>query len=192
MRKIGITVLAFVLAACTAFAQYSTQAVAANPAAAVTTAPTAQGFSGESDAVAISYNGAWSAGTLVNESYDFMDFGKTKTNHIYLLGTELIAPTPGFSIYAGGIRYEPDLTKLFSKTNVQPGSFSAYVNASVGSGVPSVGTSHIAFVAGGGVKYEITRSLTWQTLQAGYIRNGAQGGSYLSTGLSFIFGKPAK
>lgn len=158
-------------------------------AAAQTTTvpPQSNGFSASSEAVALHYNGEWSPGTIATESYDFLDFGKTKSNRIYLEGHELIAPTPGLNIYAGGIKFEPDLSNVFKKTNVQAGSFSAFFTGAVGNGVPSTGGSHISFLAGGGVKYNVTSSLSWQSLQAQYGRFGSNQFVVISTGLSFIF-----
>lgn len=157
-------------------------------ASALVTAQTSNGFVAGSDAVAIYYNGQWSVGTDASESYDLIDFGANKTSHFSLEGREIMAPTPGFNIYAGGFKYEPDLSNLFNKTNVQPGSFGLFIRGAVGNGIPSVGQSHIAFTAGGGVKYQITQSLTWQSLQANYFRVGNNGGIAISTGLQFIFG----
>lgn len=163
-------------------------AQAATPAPAAP-AVSANGFAASSDAVAIHYKGGWSAGTHIIESYDFLDFGKDKTNHLYLEGHELLAPTPGFSIYAGGITFQPDLTKLLNKTNVQANSLNAYFTGAAGNGVPTTGGSHISFLAGGGVKYNLTQALTWNTLQAQYGRFGSNGFGVISTGLSFFFGK---
>lgn len=150
--------------------------------------PTSNGFSGASEAVAIHYSGDWSAGTIATESYDFFDFGASKTNHVYVEGKELLAPTPGFNAYLGGIRIEPDLSSLFKKTNVSAGAFSLYLSGSAGNGIPSSGGSHITFLLGGGVKYNLTSSLSWQTLHADYGRFGTQQFAVISTGLSFIFG----
>ena len=151
--------------------------------------PTSNGFAASSDAVAVYYAGGWSAGTHVTESYDFVDFGKAKTNRLYLEGHELLAPTPGFQMYAGGVKFEPDLNALLGKTNVKAGSFGLFMRAAVGNALPASGGSHISILTGGGVKYQITQQLTWQTLQANYFRLGAQNGAAISTGLSFVFGK---
>lgn len=153
------------------------------------TTSTSTGFAAASEAVAVNYGGTWSAGTHVTEDYDFLDFGATKANHLYLEGHELLAPTPGFSIYAGGLKYQPNLAGLLSKTNVPASSFSIFLQAAAGNGVPSSGGSHISFLAGGGVKYQITSSLTWQTLDAQWMRYGSSNGAAISTGLSFLFGK---
>ena len=157
--------------------------------AQTTEAPKPVGFTGSTDAIAFHYNGAWSAGTTITQSFDFLDLGATKSNRIYLEGKELIAPTPGLSLYMGGVAFQPDLTKALSKTNVAPGSFSATFEAAVGNGVPSVGDSHIALMVGGGVKYQISTALTWQSLNAFYGRFGSNSFAGVSTGLAYFFGK---
>jgi hypothetical protein len=163
--------------------------MAAPGAVQAQTTSTSNGFTASSEAVAVRYAGEWSVGTHVTESYDFADFGKSKLNRLYLQGHELLAPTPGLSIYAGGLQFEPDLTALLKKTNVPAGNFGVYFNGAVGNGVPSSGGSHISFMAGGGVKYALTSALTWQSLNAQYFRYGSNNGAAISTGLSFIFGK---
>ncbi|MDR3741610.1 MAG: hypothetical protein P4L40_21535 [Terracidiphilus sp.] len=145
-------------------------------------------FTGSSDAVALHYNGEWTAATLVGQQYDFLDFGAKKTNHLSLIGNELVAPGANFNAYLGGLRYEPDLSGLLAKTNVPAGTFALYLEGSAGNGVPSSGGSHVSFLAGGGVKYRATASLSWNALEAQYVRFGSQQGVILSSGLSFIFG----
>ena len=147
------------------------------------------GFSGASEAVAINYAGSWSAGTHVTETYDFLDFGVAKANHLYLPGHELVAPAPGFNIYAGGFQYEPNLASLLKKTNVPSGNFVVYLQGAAGNGTPSFGKSHMSFIAGGGVQYHLTSALTWQTLDAQWFKYGNTSGAAISTGLSFIFAK---
>lgn len=147
------------------------------------------GFSASSDALAVDYAGSWSAGTLVSESFDLIDLGKTKANRIYVQGNQFLAPTPGYSLYTGGIRFEPNLFSLLAKTNVPVGSLGLFVDGSVGSGTASSGPAHIAWLAGGGVKYALTKSLTWQSLEVQYGAVGAQRLVGISTGLSFIFGR---
>jgi hypothetical protein len=161
----------------------------AQAATTSTTASASNGFAATSEAVAIRYSGEWSVGTHVTESYDFADFGKTKANHLYVQGHELLAPTPGLSIYAGGLQFEPDLTALLKRTNLPASNFGVYFNGAAGNGVPSSGGSHISFLAGGGVKYALTSALTWQSLNVQYFRYGSNNGAAISTGLSFVFGK---
>lgn len=147
------------------------------------------GFSAASSAMAIHYKGEWSAGTLVTESYDFLDFGQTKANHVYVEGFELVAPTVGLNVYGGKLRLEPNLAALMNKTNVTAGSFQAFFDVGAGNGVPSAGGSHIVLTAGGGVRYQVTPSLSWQTLEGHYGRFGSVPFAYISTGLKYVFAK---
>jgi hypothetical protein len=153
------------------------------------TATASNGFTASSDASAIYFNKAWGTGTHVTESYDLIDFGKTKANHVYVEGHELVASTAGFNIYAGGLAYEPNLSGFLNKTNVTSSNLGATFYAALGNGVPSTGGSHVSAIVGGQLKYKATSSLTWNALQASWLRFGPQNGYSISTGLSFIFGK---
>jgi hypothetical protein len=185
LNKVGIVLLMIGLGAmCAPRVNAQTRATSTTTA----TASASNGFSGASTAVAIYYAGGWSAGTHVTESYDFVDFGKTKSNHLYVEGHELLAPTPGLNIYAGGLKYEPDLSALLKKTNLPMGNFGVTFSAALGNGVPASGGSHISFLAGGGVKYQLTKALTWQTLETEYGQYGSNRFAVISTGLSFLFG----
>ena len=158
--------------------------------AAPTAAPTAPvGFTGSSEAVAFRYNGNWSAGTTVTESFDFLDLGAAKSNRLFIAGKQILAPGPGLNMYLGDVIFQPDLSKVLNKTNVAPGSFSARFEGGLGVGLPSVGASEIAWEAGGGVSYEMTTTLAWQSLNAFYGRVGSQSFAGLSTGLAYFFGK---
>ena len=145
-------------------------------------------FTGSSDAVAFHFNGEWTAATLIGQQYDFLDFGKKQNHHLSLVGNELVAPGANFNAYLGGLRYEPDLSGLLAKTNMQAGTFGTYFEATMGNGVPASGGSHISFTVGGGVKYRAPANLSWNALQGDYVRFGSQQGAILSSGLSFIFG----
>jgi hypothetical protein len=153
-----------------------------------TTTSASNGFVADSSVVALHYDGVWSAGTHVTESYDFYDFGTKKANHVYIVGHELLAPTPGFSVYAGGVAIEPNLATLFKKFNVPADTFSAQFDAALGNGVPSSGGSHISALAGGLIKYRATSQLSWNALEVQWVRYGSNNGAAISTGLSFIFG----
>ncbi len=179
--KVGLLLLVFFLAP-TLCAQTATPAPTPAPTQA------SNGFSSSSDAVALFYQGEWTAGTHITESLDFLDFGATKANHVYLEGHELLAPGPGLSFYLGGIGVQPDLTALLKKTNV-PGAFTVEINAALGDGLPTTGGSHVTFIAGGKVSYQLTSALQWQSLQAHYGRFGTTGFASLSTGLAYYFGK---
>lgn len=154
-----------------------------------TTAST--GFSTSAGPLAVEYRGVWSAASLERESYDFYDFGATKTNHVYVQGIELEMPTPGVNLYMGGAAIKPDLSSVFKKTNLPAGTLAAFFDGNVGVGTPSTGGSQIAWLAGGGVLYKINGALTWTPLTAQYGRFGSTGFAALSTQLQFLFG-PAK
>ena len=77
-----------------------------------------------SSALDIYYKGSASAGNLTRTQFDFLGLGAKKTNHIFVEANQLFAPTPGLSLYTFGAGVQPDLTKVFAKTNVNPASFS--------------------------------------------------------------------
>ena len=179
VQKLGMWLLAAILLVPTlgARAQDTTTTTQGTPS-----------ITASSDAIGLRYGGQWTTGTLITESMDFCDFGKAKNHHLYLEGRELVAgPTAGFNVYAGGLKLEPDLTSLLKKTNVSASNFGVYFTGGVGNGIPTTGSSHISFLAGGGVKYRATLALTWNALQVQYLRFGANNGEVISTGLSFIF-----
>jgi hypothetical protein len=156
-----------------------------------TTTTASTGFSTSAGPLAVEYRGVWSAASLERESYDFYDFGATKTNHVYVQGIELEMPAPGVNLYMGGAAIKPDLSSVFKKTNLPAGTLAAFFDGNVGVGTPSTGGSQIAWLAGGGVLYKINGALTWTPLTAQYGRFGSTGFAALSTQLQFLFG-PAK
>jgi hypothetical protein len=158
-------------------------------ATTTTPAPAASSpvFTGSTDAIGMRWKGAWGTGNLTTESLDFLDFGKTKSQHVFVEGHELISSAAGFNAYTGGLAITPDLTKLLAKTNVTPANLSVTFSASVGSGVPNAGNSHIAFLLGGGVKYKATSALSWNPLQVQWLRYGSNNAPVISGGLSYIF-----
>jgi hypothetical protein len=185
LTGVGIVLLLLSMGMCVSSASAQTT----QPVASTTTTVSSPTFTGSADAVAFRYKGQWSTGSLTTESLDFIDFGKTKSNHVFVEGHELIAPTPGLSIYSGGLGIQPDLTKLLAKTNISSSNLSISFNEGMGVGVPASGGSHFAFIAGGGIKYKATTALTWNALQAQYVRYGSTNSVAISTGLAFAFGK---
>jgi hypothetical protein len=162
------------------------QTVVPAPAPAPTPVAT---FTGGSDVIALHYNGAWGTGNLTTESFDLMDFGKTKTQHLFVEGKELTGAQSDINAYTGGLKYQPDLSSLLKKTNISSDSFGLYLGASGGVGQLSAGGSHIAVMVGGGVQYRATSALAWNPLQLQYVRIGNKNLAVLSTGLSFVFGQ---
>ena len=157
----------------------------------VTTTTTASetGFIASSDALALHFDGTWSAATLIGESYPFINYGKTKSNTIYVKGFELEAPTPGWNIYAAGVGVKPDFSSWLKKTNVPSDNLAIEFTAAIGNGVPENGGSHVSALAGAIVSYRATSSLTWNALTAQWVRYGPKNGVGISMGIAYIFGK---
>ncbi|MGA9068959.1 MAG: hypothetical protein WB424_01815 [Terracidiphilus sp.] len=181
--KVGVILLAVGLSM---VATRPGQAQSATPAA---TAQVAVVFTGGSDVIALYTNHAWGTGNLTTESFDFIDFGKTKSEHLFLEGKELIASQAGFNAYTGGFKIQPDLSKLLKKTNVPPNTFGVYFDASGGAGMIDAGSSHFSLIVGGGIEYRSSSTLSWNPLQVQYVRFGNQNAAVVSTGLNFIFGQ---
>ena len=166
----------------TAYAQTTTTA-------ATTTTASETGFTASSDALALHFDGTWSAATLIGESYPFINYGKTKSNTIYVKGFELEAPTPGWNIYAAGVGVKPDFSSWLKKTNVPSDNLAIEFTAAIGNGVPENGGSHVSALAGAIVSYRATSSLTWNALTAQWVRYGPKNGVGISMGIAYIFGQ---
>lgn len=150
----------------------------------------AQGFSfsASSEATALNYQGAWTAATHQTQSLDFLDFGAKKTNHIMMVGHEVIAPAGGFNTYMGGLEIQPDLSTLLAKTNVPASSFGIFIEGAAGNTQYSNKSgSNISLLAGGGVRYNLTSSLTWSTMHVNYLRLGSINAVEISSGLQYFF-----
>jgi hypothetical protein len=156
----------------------------------VTVAQTAtpSGFVASSDALAIGVNGSWGVGNLTTESYDFLDYGPTKSNRIFLQGVELTAPNANLSIFGAGVLWQPDISSLLKKTNLPTGNFIAFVDANAGDGIPTTGNSRVSAIFGGGLKYIMSDNLTWNTIRFEEVFFGSSRYPAISTGLSAYFG----
>lgn len=179
-RKTLATLAILALAACLPALQLAAQ----TPAPVVAPA----GFVASADVLAIGGPTGWSAGNLTTESYDFLDYGTTKTSKIFLQGIQLSAPGPGFSIYGGGLIWQPDISALLKKTNLPSGNFTAFVDGSAGLGMPSTGTNRVGAVLGGGLKYILSDNLTWNTIRFEEVFFGAQRYPAVSAGIAVYFG----
>lgn len=146
-------------------------------------------FVGESDAMGLHYNNAWTVGAISIQDLDLMDFGKTKTQHIYIEGKQLIGTEAGINAFTGGIKFQPDFSNLLNKTNISSDNFGAYFTASCGVGNLDAGGQHIAYMFGGGIQYRATTLLSWQPLQVQWLRIGDKNVAAISSGLSFVFGQ---
>jgi len=160
--------------------------VTTQPAAAMPVNPSGLSFTGSSEVTAFRYSGATSVGTKITQSLDFVDWGTAKANHFSVVGYEFLAPTPGISFYGGGGRVDPDLSKLLNKTNVTSGQLGVFAEGAVGIAVTQKATG-VGYMLGGGIKYQITSSLGWNSLSVNYLRLGNVNAVSMSTGLSYIF-----
>lgn len=143
-------------------------------------------FAGGTEVTAFRYAGATSAGAKITQSLDFYDWGTEKANHLSVMGYQFLAPTPGISFYGAGARIDPDLSKALSKTNVNAGQFGMFAEAAVGASVLSKSTG-VGVMLGGGIRYQITSALGWNSLSVNYLRLGSSNAVSMSTGLTYIF-----
>jgi hypothetical protein len=185
LNKVGLVLLMIGLGALCA-GRLQAQTMVPIPGTPTVTAAT---FTGGSDVIALHYAGTWGTGNLTTESFDLMDFGKTKSEHLFLEGKELIGAQSGINAYTGGVKFQPDLSKLLAKTNVSPNSFGLYFSGSGGVGTLNAGGSHLAYMVGGGIEYRANSTLNWNPLQVQFVRIGNQNAAVISTGLSFLFGQ---
>lgn len=119
-------------------------------------------FSATTGAVAVYDAGSWQAATHITESLDFLDFGAKKTNLLYIEGHEFLASASGFNLYSAGAAFQPDLSKAFSKTNVNGSNLSLKIGASIGNKIPTNGSnSHIAELFNATVAYRASSSVSW-------------------------------
>jgi hypothetical protein len=150
---------------------------------------TGAGFVASSDVLAVDGPNGWGAGNLSIEAFDAIDYGPNKSNRIFLQGVELTAPAAGFSIFGGGLMWQPDISALLSKTNfASGGNFLAFVEASAGNGIPSAGSDRVSAILGGGVKYILSDNVTFNTIRCGVIFFGATKDPYCSSGIAGYFG----
>ncbi len=69
----------------------------------------------EATASAINYNGSWNVGTEQSQLIPLVYAGAQK-NNIFSIGAREIINPGVFDLYGGLVNFQPDLTKLFSKT----------------------------------------------------------------------------
>ena len=143
-------------------------------------------FTGSSEVTAFRTAGVMSAGTKITQSLDFFEYGTNKTNHFSVVSYEFLAPTPGIGFYGAGARLDPDLSKVLRKTNVNTGQLGMFAEAAVGAAVLPK-TTAVGVMLGGGIKYQLTSSLGWNSLSVNYLRLGSTNAVSMSTGLSYIF-----
>ena len=149
-------------------------------------APTTGGvvFSTTAEATALNYNGTWGPAAHTTESFDLIDWGMQKGNSLNVEGHQLVS-TP-FNAYLGGVKFVPDISSLISKTNIQAGSLSVFLQGAGGVSTFTTG-NHVAFLAGGGLSYRATPNLQWSALSVHFLRVGSRNAIEMSTGIAYFF-----
>lgn len=171
-----------------AFAIATALALALGAGAQAPAPSSSTGFVASSDVLAIDANGGWSAGNLTTESYDLLDYGPTKSNRVFAQGVELTAPGPGFSLYGGGLMWQPDISSLLKKTNLPSGNFLLFFDGSAGNGIPATGKDRVSAVVGGGIKYIVNDTVTWNTIRFEEAMFGSSRYPAITAGISAYFG----
>ena len=160
---------------------------------------TSNGVSASSDVVAVWTSSQplagsnWQVGNVTKAGYDLFDYGATKTNHVYVESTIFTVPSLSVSYYAGGAAYQPDISKLFTHLNAPAGSFNFFLDGGVGvlnTTVNSISQNQVAGHLGAAVKYNFSKTVTWNTLRGESLFTPGQPTRFgLSTGLTAFFGK---
>jgi hypothetical protein len=157
-----------------------------------TPAPAGLVFTTSAEATALHFNGLWTAANHTTESLDLIDWGVNKGNSLSIEGHQLVAPSAGFAAYLGGVKYQPDIATLMSKTNIPADSFTVFAQTALGAAPqPNSAPSKITFLVGGGAQYRATTNLTWTPLDMRFGRMGSQSFLEMSTGLLYYFNPQA-
>jgi hypothetical protein len=158
---------------------------------AISTVASAQSglvFSSAAEATALDYQKSWTAATHTTESLDLIDWGVQKGNSLSVEGHEITASP--FNAYFGGVRYSPDLSALFAKTNLPADSFQIFIQGAGGLATFTA-NNQIALLFGGGASYRITPNLQWSTLDIHFMRVGSNNAIEMTSGLAYYFNPQA-
>ena len=160
--------------------------------AVVAQTTTTPAFTVNTEAVMFCYNGTCAnAGSHTSQMYDLYD--PTANTHVYV-GTHQWLPGDGtFQIYQAGSHLDYDPTARIKKLNLPPhsilvGADVAFGASTIAATAKTASSTKFATYLGGSFKYNFSGSVSWNTLNAGYLLwNGAHYG-VLSSGLVFKFG----
>jgi len=167
---------------------------------ATTPATTASGVVTSSDAMAVftAANGtinpnSWNPGVVAKVGYDLIDYGKAKTNHIFIESTVFNVPAINVAYYGGGFALQPDISKAFKHLNASPNSFAFLIDGGAGilnSSTATTSNSSIGGHAGAALKWNFTNSLSWTTGRVETLFAPGQPPRFgVSTGFTAIIGK---
>lgn len=164
--KVGMILIAFLLAGAMASAQTSLNASAT--------------------ASAIHYDGAWSLGTELTQQVPVYYWGSQKGNVASFGVREILAPTPGWSAYGALLNIQPDISGIIAKTPFNPDQFQFSVDLMGGAAKMAEGTTLPAVQGRGNLSYALTPGValtavygsagvlgrqTFTTLEAGIAAN---------------------
>jgi hypothetical protein len=142
-----------------------------------------------SEAVALHYNGNWSAGNHTTESLDVYDWGATKANSLSAEVHEFLFPGPGVNSYDAAVKIQPTMAWL-KPTNIKPEQFQLFAQA--GGGETTLpGLTKGTFFGGGGAMYRATANLTWSIVDGYALRFNNQTTYAVSAGLMYTFNPAA-
>ena len=148
-------------------------------------------FSTSTEAVALNFHSTYYAANHTTESLDVFDWGAAKGNSISIESHQLLAgPTAGWNGYYGGVKVQPDISKLMSKSNISPSLFGIYAQAAVGVATMPTG-SQISYILGGGAQYRMNENLVWSAANFRYIRTGSSNGWEATSGLLYTINPAA-
>ena len=154
-------------------------------------AQTGMPFTTSTEATALHFGNAWNVANHTTESLDVFDWGAAKGSSLSVEGHELIgAPTVGWNAYLGGVKVQPDISKLMARSNVSSDLFGVYAQGAVGA-AGLQGGSRVSFLAGVGAQYRMTPNLAWNTVNFRYLRVGSENGYEISSGLAYYFNPAA-
>lgn len=149
-------------------------------------------FVASSDLTAYHYNSAWTVGNHTTESLDFLDWGATKSNRLFLSGDEFLAPAAGVGLYSAGLQVQPDISGLVNKTNFPSGSLQVFLSGGMGAGTIAPGApNHVGGFFGVGGRYQVTPNLSWSTAQFNYLIIGSAKVPTISSGIYYAFNPSA-
>lgn len=143
------------------------------------------------EVTALNFGGSYYAINHTTQSLELLTWGVAKGNSLAVEGHELIgAPTVGWNGYYGGIKLQPDISGLMSKTNITSDLFNVFAQGAAGVvGLPT--GNAISFIVGGGANYRFTPNLAWSTVDFRWVRVGATNGYEASTGLIYYLNPSA-
>lgn len=137
--------------------------------------------------VALYAGGSWGAASLTKQRIPLFSYGTGGTSKVFVGAYQLIQTGTGPQQYGGYVSVAPDISKLIAKTDIPAGTVGVFGGVGAGVSELSAGTSS-SFLVDAGVKYRLTPTVSWTTVQAGYNRCGSTNGFYISSGLIAAFG----